>query len=833
MNNTIDRSAHDQNKGNPTSVTSAAHETMCINEGITSFFDADPGFTTTVNSEPDATFNVGGTSQTDLKDWLSRPVEIFSWNDVTGSNTKRQFNPWALFFNNSSVKNKIENYALLRCKLHVKIVVNASPTFWGLGVLGYKPLTNLLAGSMLDSDYFHLSQNPHIYTNPTNSQGGCLCLPFFYYNNWLNIGSLEEFNNMGTCYFSYLSYLTSSNTFDSNGIEYKVYAWASDVQLAQSTTGLALQAANEYATGPVSLMASSVANVAGRLKGVSWLAPYAKATEITATAVGKVAHIFGFSRPTVIDNPRNVKNSPFGHLANCGTHELNDRLCVDPKNELCVDSRTVGLDGSDEMTVSSIVTRECLISFNDILPTNVSGDLLFSMPVSPQVYWIDNVPSPLAFGALPFRYWRGDIIVRIVVSASSFHRGRILIQWDPSTDLAAAAPVNTVPSEILDLSVTRDIEFRIPYAARSPWLKVKESFLKNHSIILPSTHDPDYENGTLLVSLLNPVRTINNSTEPVRIAFFIRGADNLEFACPIDLPDKLSTVTNGFSLQSDDKFVLQSDEQPDFAAEADFSPLGSNTQDIISSNSVNEDAMPMVCMGEAITSFRTLLKRYNFNRTQLFEIGSGTSDNGLCGIYTSTIARWPLPYGQVDDGIDEFTTGVGNIAKLTLFNYLQGAFVGMRGSSRWKINHFSDTAIGEISVARSFTSRTVNGYSERYNAGYQATLSISELKDLMLPTYANIGYTLTNPETQTGIEVDIPQYSRYRFIPASPYSLTLGSLLDTPTDSVSVTAFSALNQNFDRFRTTYHHAVGDDFSFFFFLQAPRFYTDTLFPAPLP
>lgn len=842
MNNNIINSTTDQMAGNPSTVTKAPSE-ICADQGVASFFDAEPGFTTTVESKPDMSYDVGHSDITGIQEWLERPLEITRFSHGIAGDPVHTFNPWELFFTNPAVKRKIDNYALIRCKLHVKIVVNAAPIWWGNPILSYKPLTSMRVADISETNVQAMSMRPHIYLNPTTSQGGCMCLPFFYHKNWLDVNVKKDFTDMGTCHFRYLNGdgLRCSVNPTSQKVEYTVFVWASDVSLAQTTTKLSLQSKNEYATGPVSAVASTVANIAGKLVSVPFLRPYAKATEMAAGAVAGIAHIFGFSRTPVLDNPSNVKNRPFGQTADCGTHELVDRLAVDPKNELCVDSRTVGLDGTDEMTITSIATREMYLGSAVWKELDPATTALFYSAVSPGAVhpytpgsFDVTQPSPLAFASTPFKYWRGDIVFRIMVAASGYHRGRLLIQWDPHNIITTATDVNEITSKIMDLSVTRDMEFRVPYAGIAPWLRTFQADITSNNYTFKSALGPplaftpntEYMNGAFAIHVLNPATGITDTNSTLDVQVFIRGADNFEVSQPIDLPDDVTYVTSGYSLQSGDV--------PDHSKEEDFAPLGSSENTMIETVPTTADNTPLVCMGESVVSFRTLLKRYNYSRIQRFVIAEGAEDNGLFTKYTSLMSRWPLARGLMDDGINDYVAGPGNVSKNTLFNYLQGAFVGMRGSSRWKFNTATDTALFEKMVARRDAVLTKAKYNQRENIGYTITQSQDELAFNALPDFCNAGYTLTNPKTQEGVEVDAPMYSRYRFISASPYSIPIGMVSQgTNKDALQIQFHSVENQHFDRTIITEHHAVGDDFSFFFFLQTPVWYRDNLVPKPLP
>jgi hypothetical protein len=133
----------------------------------------DPGFSYEVPSSPDATFAVADSTDDSLQNFFSRPIKTQSYSWGTGTNLFEKFNPWQDYFENSRVINRISNYHLLRCKLHVKFVINGNGFHYGRAICSYTPLANADDFSkdraFFQSDVVAASQRPHIYLDPTNS----------------------------------------------------------------------------------------------------------------------------------------------------------------------------------------------------------------------------------------------------------------------------------------------------------------------------------------------------------------------------------------------------------------------------------------------------------------------------------------------------------------------------------------------------------------------------------------------------------------------------------------------------------------------------------------
>lgn len=205
-----------------------------------SFNDENASWSYAVDSEPDPSYGISTVNDATLQEFFSRPVKIatYSWTVGQSSPFYESFNPWTFFFGNPRVVNRINNYNLLKAKLHVKFVLNANGFFYGRLLASYLPLYQAdgftLDRSIVPQDSVQASQRPHIYIDPTNSQGGELHLPFFWYNNYLSI-PLAEWEKMGTISIRQLTSLQHANGAKET-LNLSVFVYATDVELAIPTS---------------------------------------------------------------------------------------------------------------------------------------------------------------------------------------------------------------------------------------------------------------------------------------------------------------------------------------------------------------------------------------------------------------------------------------------------------------------------------------------------------------------------------------------------------------------------------------------------------------------
>ena len=840
------------------------------------FRDQVPGDTVEYVPVTDDTFWDGHDDDCHLQEFLSRPVRIYTGAWAENGTQNVTINPWSLYFNDSSINKNCDNYGLIRCDLKVKIMINASPFFYGHLLASYKPLIPFNGGQIdetSDGRLISMSQRPHLWIYPQESRGGEMSLPFFYHKNWLRIGVLQDFVDMGQLNFSAGVPLRNSNGVTGDTIEYQVYAWASNVSMAAPTTGLALQAgdvpakkkkgeskirkdgkvsrsqgagdvsykaktehapkmtvnsgsggSDEYGKGPVSLVASAIASATGALSEVPVIGPYMTATSFVAKTAADVASYFGWSNPPVLSNIAPFKDLPFHGMACPEISTPVEKLTLDPKNELCIDSRTVGLDGTDELSIESIVTRESHLEYFTWTDTTAPQTLLYSIAVSPhnvKLFGNGIYAVPMAHIAQMFQYWRGDIIFRFQVICTQYHRGRLIISWDPMRNIVGEPNTETVTySRVYDIAQDRDFELRIPYVQALAWLRNRNNFYSVQTATSNpagvTTYSPELDNGVMTVRVLNGL-TAPALPSTVSVAVSVRGAPNLSFASP----KALSTQYSLFDIQSADVPSLDSQTVSD-EEEKEIHNLG-DPEDYV-------DKACLVYMGEAVKSLRPLLRRYSFHRN--VQLDTDTATQWRQAVFK--MGRYPIPFGLAPNGIYTSAAGAYNYTIVTPFEWLLNCFVGMRGSMNWRINISSKQYIDSmILVRKNGETRTSADFTRQY-VGVGVTRDISARDDVvegLNPSFA--GGCLVNQKTQTGLEAQLPMYSPYRMVATNPGGLTLGNSFDgTNTDSVELQFRvnpSTGTDDANRTLVRYYTAVGTDFNFFFFLNVPVIY-DVLVPS---
>lgn len=757
------------------------------------FIDNAGGAYVNLPASTNTVAKVDNTDDIGLGSFLARPtlIDTITWSTSDIIGVKTAIKPWYLFLNSTAIKKKIDNYAFLRGNLHIKVLINGTPFQYGALRACYAPLLGWTTDKIRTNPTTDLplrvpySQQPGFYLYPQANAGGEMPLRFFLHKNWMDITSATEVQNMGTLTYFIFDPLKVAVTGGSTSVTVRTYAWMTDVELMGSTSKLTLQG-DEYGVGPVSAPASALAAIAARLSNVPLIGRFARATEIGASAVSSIASIFGYTNVPVISdvNAFHPMNAPM--LASAQIGAPIQKLTLDPKQELSIDPSPHGIGSVDELSLAYIKTKESYFSTTTWEASDTAGDLLYNVRISPSLWGQVDINNSLAasvgkrvyhtplsyFGAL-FKHWRGDIVIRIKVVCTKFHKGRLKISYDPRADLSALDPAeNTVYTQILDIGEKDDIEFVIPYHQDTGWLIHDQTIQDNWSPGTPLAPRAGIDNGTLSIRVLNTLTSPSSSN--ITLLMFVKGGDNFEFANPAGHigPDSSQLVPSFFALQSEDI--------------TDVVP----SKVVIGTESITLPERYALNFGECVGSLRNLLHRSMVFETTPIPEASDGHFNVLRKVYKR------MPYTP---GYDSAWTGTSANKVVAasgtagyVFNtmphvpYISGPFLGYRGSVNYTLTLSSELYgyVDEMRVVRATDTGAVNA-SQRYisqnaNTGFAASTS-TKAHFLNRNWYLRDGLGgmgITTTRTNGSLMFNIPDYNNFNFSLVDPTLYVLGSSSD-------------------------------------------------------
>lgn len=790
---------------------------------------------TDISEIPTISYLKPKTDFTAIQKFFSRPVRIQTkvWNESDTIGSTGSITPWGLWASNTAVANKLNNYAFFRGDLHLKFQLSASPFYYGMMQASYLPLQSFKPGTIIsDASNNYLipqSQRPRIEIDPSIGDTFEMVLPFIYNYNMINVSSLSDLNNLGIIYYDIYSPLQSANGVSGSGITISVYAWVDDISLVGASAGYSVQS-DEYGEGPISRPASWLSSFASNFTGIPLIGPFATATQIGASAVSSIASIFGFTNVPVIEDTKPMRSEPFPKLATSEIGFPVEKLTLDPKNELSIDPRIIGLStGEDELAIGNLVQRPSYLCRSNWSTSDLVDTIKFSTRITPVMSATTLsgtqtmiFATPMAYFANLFKYWRGDIILTIKVICSKYHKGKLRISYDPNgvnasgqNIIVSSDTMNTVATTILDIGEANMCELRIPYQQNKQFMNLDtiNTVAWSTSSSPTFTRDNQTDNGTLTIRVQN-VLTAPVSSSSVDILIYARGAENLEYACPDNVDS-----TNLFS------FYQPQSEEYNLVNTTNNVVLGEAKSDVSSQY--------MTHFGENIKSLRQLLRRYSKHETLLLGNGSVPANN--YSYWLCRFMRLPTSPGYQTGGLSTANKIVGtgtssyNYVHFVPLAWVSNAFLCYRGSVNRTFNIFGSTNSGAIRCFRNSNGMPTSITNSRVD---NAATTNSTISRSALVASGSVGQSLTDQRTQAGVNVQFPMFTNSIFQSTDPARTISGSSVDGSDRDVlvvTVDEFYPSTVSTNQLLNSYV-AAGTDFSLHFFLNAPVVWLQSSLPA---
>lgn len=821
------------------------------------FSDQHDPYEYDVESALDPTRKLQDTSDTSLADFFSRPIKIAEEEWITGASLDFDFNPWALYFNNPRVTNRITNYNLLRANLRVKVLINGNGFQYGRMMMSYLPLAFYdslsTMSSLVREDLVQGSQMPHIFIDPTTSTGGEMKLPFFWHKNYLDIPN-ADWDFMGRLFFRTLNPLAHANGATDKATV-TVFVWAEDVETSVltsvDTTTLTPQSgeieeANK--TGMVSGPATTVAKYAAYMSGVPYIGPFATATEIGAGAVASMAKIFGYCRPTITKTQDEIRPNFVSSLALTNVPDHSQKLTIDDKQELTIDPRIAGIGPADPLNVREIAKRESYLTTFAWNIGTAPDTLLWNSRIDP-VTWAENTTGTTsyhfpacAFAAMPFDYWKGSMKFRFQIVCSAFHKGRLKIVYDPnwidSSTYLTFSEYNTNYLKVVDISEEQDFTIEVGMGQEYSFLPHARPGVDPVTNVYSTTRYAvgGKGNGVIGVLVVNELTTPNSTvSNDIQVNVFVSMGDDFEVAVPSsDIANFVLTPQMGTILEPQSGIVPESMDTDEPNA-----PQHSQTT-IVGLPPVDDSNLNKVFFGESVVSLRPLLKR--------FALWNRIPKTGTAARIVS--ARFPMfPYfrGNVTGAVDGTLAATSyNYCNTLLLHWVRSAYQGWRGTIRYKLvptgYGFSENdyvsvqraplVAGDPSYAFNVTNYPVytSTSSARADVVQQYEALTVSLPKYSTPLPGSLGMAIANMNVNSCLEFELPYYSVNRFTPGKTVYLTGPQTFEAPWDFRSTYTFS--NGQTDLMNIDMYTAGGEDLQFYFFTGLPRMYYESTIPVPI-
>lgn len=729
-----------------------------------------------------------------LDTWFKRPIKLFEGDWVEGLGLFLWFDPWRLWINDASVRNKLGGYGLFRGNLNLKFVINASPYQYAQLILSYKPLASTVTPAIAatlgtdtemvdfsggcmssrsdvdiaaDARLMKRTTRWHTKMNVQDSQGMEMALPYIHYEQWLRIdGNPVGPYTPGRCTLASTGVLRSCSGSAGSAVEFTLYAWMDNFEVTRATF-----VSQAYVPTPnhPGVMPGSSTGTLGRVPTLSGLLRTGvhMMADSAMTALGLTKH-------SVLREPTPVTQLDGAHLAVTDMNIPGNVLAMSSGNSVTIDPSVMQPDSQDHCAFAHIMAKAPIVQRLDWNQTARGGTVLATAWVSPEYGFVS---SALGFNGFPynsvehgphshvascFKYWRGPITFHFEVVKTQFHKGRLAIIYEPNPEVAGVSNDTRLQvTKIIDISEVSELDFEVDFMATRQWLEVSNWL---HSpvagtVSLSSTTstlvdigsrvgipNPRLFNGSIRVVVINAL-TSPVANAPVTVQMRV-SCPRVEFAEPVD--PTVTTNPDHASLSPDIWYTSTFTAQP-----------------YVNNSGTKVEADYRITMGEQVTSARALMQR----TTRLF---SRTLDSSA----QRTFMNWPL-YPLVNRITDNqgspeayppmtpmCTANVppsavvlnANLVRFNYINWFKSCFVGARGGIEYRVvMHDGENPLGRVEVARR-------------RGVVPSVFSVQNTAPLLLDTAVNTACTgvVVKTRDSNSCVVKVPAYAETLFAPGNP-----------------------------------------------------------------
>lgn len=632
----------------------------------------------------------------------------------------------------------------------------------------------------------------------------------------------EEMAPLGSVFYSSLNQLRVANDDEQSPVYIQTYAWMEDIELGPSTaTDINITAesqpqsnfdsfrstvnnnkvlnnvsdavkgyvSDEYSdAGPAAKIASAISTAAEKLSDVPIIGVAARATSIASKAGARLLKMFGFSRPAQIDPAIFAKVVAVSNGSFLENKDTAFKITADPKQELSVQPLG-GEFNMDPMAFKFMTSRESYFhTFTWSADDDPRLTTLALFPVSPLIStsFTTLAAQPrtviqgtaLSYAAIPFHNWRGTISFRFEVVASSFHRGKLLIVYEPNSsglELINAAPTNLNQQYVycLDIEEDRDITIDCGFVHDRLFANVNAS----SSNFLGSLVDFQYTTadiaqhkimcndneciGSLYIRPFTKLTSPStNATSDVQINCYVY-SDDIEFSRPQSLSDPYTlnnVITRKIGSVGTRAEVISSESQPTTLPDGGATQVNvgpnvrtSSKRHLINRIKPKNDDVYLYHFGEKIESFRALLKRDEASGK--VKLPNTINATGLLQVPLYPVARYEMiPRYNYADNVDFVIPYGERVGLPTLFDHLRYAYLFCKGGYRTRLINYNTSRDHSTVKPIATVTRTTIG-----SPLYQVFELTDDIGNNMQ------GSVYFDSQNGSGIEYELPYYSSDMF----------------------------------------------------------------------
>lgn len=558
--------------------------------------------------DPSLLNNATLSAEPTLKSFLERPILLDSdvLASTDSSSTFAQFVLPQAALSNAMYSDKFTGYLGFRADMTVRLVVNANRFQQGRYILAWAPMcgASVAHSAIVTNGRFAnlttITQLPHVEIDLATMTEATLHIPYVSVTSHISTDSNNADAILGILKLFPYSPLVS--VAGSTTAPFDLYFNFSNLHLAAPNVPQSAKfkprtktetEQSEAGIGPISGIATKVTTVANIVgKKVPLLSGLADTVSWASQLIGDVAHVFGFSRPLVLEHTYRTVQGGWWYAANCDMPDNSQNLALTGRNEVEILPGFAGND-LDEMSLDFIKSVPAFFLDTSWSTTLVPGDMLFSIPIVPKNFetsFVSGVSTvycqaPVAYLCNYFQSYRGGLRFILKIVKTEFHSGRLAISFNPYDYSNVGTSISGtnqfwIHRDIIDIRSGEVIDFIVPYVSLTPYRQV------------------DQAAGELRISVVNPLVAPATVASTIQLLLEVAAAPDFEYAVPIE-STRFYPVTV-YNPQSG-RFVPKNDQT-------------AIVQKVIGGAMIHDDehVSARSCIGEKILSVNQLLKRFTY-----------------------------------------------------------------------------------------------------------------------------------------------------------------------------------------------------------------------------
>lgn len=372
-------------------------------------------------------------------------------------------------------------------------------------------------------------------------------------------------------------------------------------------------------------------------------------------AASNVASTFGWSKPPVLDKVVRMNRFPHPYIANSDQADDSQPLALFSDNHVHVAPGFSSTD-LDEMSINYI---KSIFSWYETATWGISanaGDMITEKELSPTEFFVaDGFDagvvhlSPVTWLSSFFERYTGGLIIKIKVVKTEFHSGRLLFAFNPSEGSCvsndfAYNDTAYLHKTILDIREQNEFVIEIPYVSIIPWRST-------------TSYQEGRAYGRFKVFVLDELVAPETVSSEVQLLMEVCGAPDLQYAVP---RTSRAVPYAGAQYQMDLNFSKDNANTVSNPTMVDVAMVGGTTP------GENSSIKDEYCIGEVVTSLRSLVKRGGF--MGFTTAGSATTQNCTVTPYAWTYTK------SLTNADTEYTADI--------FTHMSSVYALVRGSVR-------------------------------------------------------------------------------------------------------------------------------------------------------